>query len=328
MKKTWYGYHTRDVPEFSMEDKILSEKLFFVQGLLYNPVLGLIKWSIIIFLMRLDDKRKSVRWVLWALWIFNLAHMISVFLVVIFQCTPVDMYWNHYKSDKLVDGIIVNQGYHCIDQASFSLITAAISVLTDIAILLVPIAIMWNLRMALRRKLAVAFVLSLGWVVAVVGMIRIKFFVDFWYGNFPDPSWSLWNTLSGVENNVAIMVSCGPALKAIISRLFPHLFGSLTKPRQQRGLYQSTEGYELSRQPDQQGSVVVVAGTQRARFSPTCTKACSTDAIVRNMSFDGYSDTTSEPQQGLCYQKGFHRLYCGLDEVIAAYWTIHVSSSW
>ena len=63
--------------------------------------------------------------------------------------------------------------------------------MTDIAILLVPIAMMWNLRMPVRQELAVIFVLSLGWVVAVVGIIRFKSFVDFWYGHFPDPSWSL-----------------------------------------------------------------------------------------------------------------------------------------
>ena len=91
-KITWYGYHGRDIPELSVQDKILSDKVFFAQGLLYNPVLGLVKWSIILFLIRLDDRRRYVRWTLITLQVFNIAHLVSVFLVVVFQCSPVHMY--------------------------------------------------------------------------------------------------------------------------------------------------------------------------------------------------------------------------------------------
>lgn len=92
MKISWYGYHGRDIPELSVQDKILSDKVFFAQGLLYNPVLGLVKWSIILFLIRLDDRRRYVRWTLITLQVFNIAHLVSVFLVVVFQCSPVHMY--------------------------------------------------------------------------------------------------------------------------------------------------------------------------------------------------------------------------------------------
>jgi hypothetical protein len=149
--------------------------VFFAQGLLYNPVLDLVKWSIILFLIRLDDQRRCIRWALSVLQVFNMAHVVSVFMVVVFQCWPVHRYWDHHKTDKLVDGRSSNDRYTCIDQASFFLSTAGISVLTHVAVLLVPIAMMWDLRMPIQRKLAVIFVLSLGWIVAVVGIIRIKY---------------------------------------------------------------------------------------------------------------------------------------------------------
>lgn len=285
----------QDVPELSIEDRVFSDKVFFAQGLLYNPVLGLVKWSIILFLLRLDDQRKSIKWTLWGLLMFNLAHMISVFLVVVFQCSPVHMYWDHHRTDEIVDGQIVNDGYSCIDQAPFSLGTAAIAVATDIAILMVPIAMMWNLRMPLRRKVAVILVLSLGWVVAVVGIIRIKFFVDFWYGRFPDPSWSLWHTLSGVENNVAIMVSCGPAIKAFLTRFFPRLFGSSVGSRPTGQVYYASGGYELNSRSRAYFSMVDPA-TGRARDDRTHSKWDSTEAIVRNESFSKSADLASEPE--------------------------------
>lgn len=297
MKITWYGYRTEDLPEFSVEDRVLADKVFFAQGLLYNPVLGLVKWSILLFLLRLEDQRKSINWTLWALLVFNLMHMVSVFLVVVFQCSPVHMYWDHHKTDEVVDGRVVNDRYSCIDQAPFSLGTAAIAVLTDIAILLVPIAMMWNLNMPVRRKVAVVLVLSLGWVVAVVGVIRIKFFVDFWYGRFPDPSWSLWHTLSGVENNVAILVSCGPAIKAFLTRFFPTIFGSSAASRPTGNVYYTSGGYELNSRSGGNGSPVHGA-TDPMPDSHAFGKFESTEAIVRSEDLDGNRDFVSEYVDG------------------------------
>jgi len=291
MKVTWYGYRMKDVPTLSVGEKIFADKMFFTQGLLYNPVLGLVKWSIIVFLMRLEDRRKIIKWTLWGLLVFNLAHMVSVFLAVVFQCSPVHMYWNHHKTDEVVDGQIVNDNYSCIDQASFSLSTAAIAVLTDVAILLVPIAMMWKLRMPLRRKLAVIFVLSLGWVVAIVGIIRINFFVDFWYGRFPDPSWSLWHTLSGVENNVAIMVSCGPALKAGIVRFFPRLFGTSKGSQATGNAYLTRGDHELNSRSHVNKKAPDPSGIHLG-------KGESTETIIRNLSLGESGERASGSENG------------------------------
>jgi hypothetical protein len=199
------------------------------------------------------------------------------------------MYWNHHKTDELVDGKMVNDGYTCIDQGSFSLSTAGISVLTDIAILLVPIAMMWNLRMPVRRQLALIFVLSLGWEVAVVGIIRIKSFVDFWYGHFPDPSWSLWHTLSGVENNVAIMVACGPAIKASIARFFPHFFGTSYAPRPTGNVYHTHGNHELTSRAQARASVAKPMDKYSTIASMDVSRGRgeSTDAIVQHSSDGG-----------------------------------------
>lgn len=276
MKATHYGYRSKDVPSFSVKERVYHSKLGFATGLLYNPVLGLVKWAIILFLLRLGDQRPQIRWTLYFLLAFNISHMLSVFLVVCFQCTPAHMFWNHHYTDRLVNGIPVNDNYTCIDQAVFSLSTAAIAVLTDIAILLVPVAMMWNLRMPARKKAAVIFVLSLGWVIAVVGLIRIKYFVDMWYGYFPDPNYSLWQTLSGIENSVAIIVACGPALKTLITHFSPRFFGSTMAgwtertPRNTTGGITRTTDVDLSSLPRQ----------HRA-------KGDSTEAIVRSESFGG-----------------------------------------
>jgi len=148
---------------------------------------------------------------------------------------------------------------------------------------------MWNLRMPVRQELAVIFVLSLGWVVAVVGIIRIKFFVDFWYGHFPDQSWSLWHTLSGVENNVAIMLACGPAIRAYIARFFPDFFGTSYASRPTGNVYHAHGNHEFTSRAQARASVAkpmdkysTIASTDVSRG-----RGESTEAIVQRSNDDG-----------------------------------------
>lgn len=61
IKVNYIGYHIWDVPEQSIEE-VYSGKLSTAQQLLYNPILCLVKASIIIFLIRLGDVRRKIRY--------------------------------------------------------------------------------------------------------------------------------------------------------------------------------------------------------------------------------------------------------------------------
>jgi hypothetical protein len=104
---------------------------------------------------------------------------------------------------------------------------------------------MWNLRMALRQKFAVSAVLSVGWIVAILDIVRVEVFYDFWYPSSTsnDPTYKVSITLSGIEVNVGIMTACGPALKALATRCVPNLFSS--KSTTQTNAYHTRE-YETN----------------------------------------------------------------------------------
>ena len=161
------------------------------------------------------------------------------------QCLPIYMYWDHFKTDQLVDGVVVNPNYSCFNRKVFSLTTAGLAILTDVLILTIPIAMTWPLRLNIRRKVAVIAVLSLGWVVVIVGCIRFKIFYDFWTQTSDDPTYGLDQAVSGIEVNLAILASCGPALKAIMTRFAPRFFASTAGTRPSGNVTYSAQGFEL-----------------------------------------------------------------------------------
>lgn len=69
----FFGYHVWEVPNHVLaeDNQILSSKLNMAQQLLYNPILGIVKASIILFLLRMGDRRLIIRYGLIAFFIFK-----------------------------------------------------------------------------------------------------------------------------------------------------------------------------------------------------------------------------------------------------------------
>lgn len=218
------GYHSKDVPDPSIDDQVYSFQLNMAAQLLYNPIICLVKASVLLFLMRLGDQRRVIRYSLIILFIFNIGHMIAVFFGVLIQCLPIHMYWDHPKTDQIIDDKIVNPNYTCFNIEAFFMATASIGILTDILILSVPIAMVWPLELNLRKKLAVGFVLSLSWMVVVVALLRLKSLYDLFHTVDPGSKFGFSILTTLVEVNVAIVLSCAPAINSIITRFASKLF--------------------------------------------------------------------------------------------------------
>lgn len=201
--KSWQGYHYYDVPKLSLEDRMQAAKYDLANQLLYNPILALVKASIILFLWRLDDRRKSVRRSLVSFFVLNTGLAIATFVADLCQCTPVSYYWNHYHTDTYDEnGQVIHRAGTCIQQVNFFLITAGLSVLTDILIMIIPAAMIWGLKMRKSQKIAVWAIMSLGWVVAIIGAVRIALYHHRFQPENVDRSYSVAYTISGAEVNM------------------------------------------------------------------------------------------------------------------------------
>ena len=119
------------------------------------PIITLaIRGSVCVLLFRLNSKR-AVRWIIWInLAVTNVAS-IAFFLILTFQCSPPAYFWR-----QLYGG----EGY-CRSKLMVTYSTTVYSVLSalsDWCLGLLPIAILWSVRINLRTKIAIAGVLSLG----------------------------------------------------------------------------------------------------------------------------------------------------------------------
>lgn len=128
---------------------------FWIAQLFYVLTCVAAKVSIIIALLRITVDRIHA-YVLYAA--MTLASVVGIifFFFTLFQCTPVDFFWN--RAQPGASGKCVSNNT-LIGIAYLYSIGAAI---TDLTIGLLPVALIWNLRMNTRTKCAIIVILGIG----------------------------------------------------------------------------------------------------------------------------------------------------------------------
>ncbi|KAL9630232.1 MAG: hypothetical protein Q9164_006526, partial [Protoblastenia rupestris] len=186
-----------------MANIIYGAKVLIAAELIYQLSMSCIKISILLFYYRLF--RVNTRFVI-AVWVMATVtacwYFTSTF-VIIFQCFPV-----HYMWDRKIPG------GQCIPQEALWIGSSVTSLLTDVAILCLPMPMIWNLRIPMKQKVALAGVFLLGAFVCVTSIIRLTTIdeltlTDPTYTDVPSAIWT------PVECSVAVISACLPVMKPL-----------------------------------------------------------------------------------------------------------------
>jgi len=184
-------------------------------------VLGLIRASIIMFLFRMNDYRRRIRYSLHVVFWLNVLYAIGTTLANLVQCIPVRYVWSKPAMDQIgADGRVVYGG-KCLDTRTFVLTCCALSIFMDLTIIPIPTIMVWNLQMSKRTKVLVVAVMSLGWIATGVSMGRFVVYYHRFAPTMKDRTWDIGIGISIAEPAVHIMTACAPATKCLFNRLFP-----------------------------------------------------------------------------------------------------------
>lgn len=186
------------------------------------------KTSILIFYLRLAKNTQNVlRFASWAtLIVVNLAGLVLT-LLNIFQCMPIHAAWS----------ATVDAGTKCIPLLTEFICAAPVNIVTDLAILALPIPVLTGMRLPSRQKTILVFTFALGIFVTIVDVVRIYYLQQaigqvpittgsedgVRFGGQGDFAWNASLSLmwSAVEVNVGMTCACIPTLKPLVVRLLP-----------------------------------------------------------------------------------------------------------
>jgi hypothetical protein len=110
----------------------------------------LIKLSLLLFYLQLAVDIKFRLVVFTLLWVV-ISYSIASVIVVVFSCNPVSKSW-----DPTIEG------GECVNLPVFYIANLSLNSATDIAVVLLPVPLLWGLRMPVRHKVAVSGVFMTG----------------------------------------------------------------------------------------------------------------------------------------------------------------------
>ena len=118
--------------------------------MIYCLSLTFTKVSILLQYLRIFTT-KQFRVSCWALLGFVAVYGTWSVFSSIFGCMPVAYFW-----DKTI------KGGHCMNQYAVWFTSAAVNIVTDFAIIILPMPVLWRLNMPLKQKRALMLVFALG----------------------------------------------------------------------------------------------------------------------------------------------------------------------
>ncbi|KAF5011422.1 hypothetical protein FDECE_2485 [Fusarium decemcellulare] len=219
------GKHDVNIDEGNRPALRRSEYVF---SILYNPALMATKTSILIFYLRLAKHTQRVlRFASWlTLAIVNIAGIILTFMNV-FQCRPTAAAWDVHYDERS----------KCIPLLTEFICSSPVNIVTDLAILALPIPVLTGMRLPSRQKTILVLTFTVGIFVTIVDVVRIYYLQQAItkvptgasgdpqsrFGGQTDFAWNASLSLmwSAVEVNVGMTCACVPTLKPLVLKLLP-----------------------------------------------------------------------------------------------------------
>ncbi|KAH8591910.1 hypothetical protein B0O99DRAFT_718424 [Bisporella sp. PMI_857] len=188
-------------------------KLGAIEGVFYGLSFLSVKVSILLLYLRLSPYR-PFRIAVWVVMIATIVYSILGSFEFLFNCQPIAKNW-----DVTLDG-------KCIDVTKILMTHGSLTIVTDIAMLILPITLVRKLKLPLKQKVALAGLFMTGTLVCIVSGIRLKTIADLIRS--PDFTWvgadnSVWTIM---EMCIGVICACLPTFKPFLRRHFPKLIGS------------------------------------------------------------------------------------------------------
>jgi hypothetical protein len=120
-------------------------------AIIYSGAMLFVKLSFLFLFRRIftESKGFSLQW--WFVLVLVVGYSVAGMLTSLLTCLPIAMAWD----------VTITEGV-CINKAVFYIINACLNVMTDIAILALPIVPVWRTSCSRRQKIMVSILFGTG----------------------------------------------------------------------------------------------------------------------------------------------------------------------
>ncbi|KAH7410718.1 hypothetical protein BKA64DRAFT_661608 [Cadophora sp. MPI-SDFR-AT-0126] len=204
MGKDLWTISSNNITQFLMTYWI-AEACYFVAA-------SLLKICFLLFYLRIFQSQRF-RYLVWSLIVVNVIVALAFVVALCISCRPLSYSWTKWDGE--------HQGTCDGSMTAMALANGGISIVLDLVTLGLPISQIWGLQMETKKKIAVISMLSVGLLVTITSILRLKSLLTL--VRTSNATWDFFDAAlwSVCELNVGTICLCMPALRLFLIRLFP-----------------------------------------------------------------------------------------------------------
>ncbi|KAG7002425.1 hypothetical protein G7Y79_00027g061170 [Physcia stellaris] len=216
-------------------------KSVYVFTILIAACFCALKLSILCLYLRMTPER-SHHITIYVIMCIVAAHSIATIFGNIFQCDPISDYWNIAK--------IFNNTMGCVNLILMDIFNSAWSVFENIIIWLMPIPVVWALKVPRERKVGLYTLIGVSFIAVIASCVRVSSLV-LWIRS-SDISWNypLLPLLCMIQSCVALVTSSLPAIYPLLRKPTPEQISRrqsrMPDPEREEKAWNSLEGSTLN----------------------------------------------------------------------------------
>ena len=203
------GNHIFCIP---LPNLIFGLRITFISEILVFVSIFFVKLSITLFLLKIGGLRKPLKIALIVNVIFLGLANLAFIIELLAQCRPIEANWD----------VTLKPTAQCISVAGtvdISYLAAAISAFTDFCLVVIPLPIIWDLKMSRRTKWSIIALMLMGLLAMICGIVRATQVSNL--NDTEDITWAiipigLWTE---AEFYIGIITGSLPACRGLFLRL-------------------------------------------------------------------------------------------------------------
>ncbi|CZS91388.1 uncharacterized protein RAG0_02028 [Rhynchosporium agropyri] len=212
----WRCKWNRHIWDVKLDTVISGLKLVVTSEILFSLSTTLTKLSMLVLVYRIvKEGTKTFHRVVIGVMIFLILECLAFIITVLFQCGSPSAYWT-----------ITFEPQHCISEAKNTLAAGINNTIGDVAVVLLPIPLIWRLKLPFQQQIIIFVLFGAGFLVTVASIMRTYYLYK--VNTTWDKTWvamPAWIS-SSVELYLGIICASIPATKKFFSRISPKIFGA------------------------------------------------------------------------------------------------------
>ncbi|EXF83815.1 integral membrane protein [Colletotrichum fioriniae PJ7] len=199
------GYHAWELTKESYQEVM---RWLYASSIIYCPAAYFTKVTLLLLESRVFAVHERVSRGIKVFIVTLLICYIPIQILKTVICLPISAFWNPKTPNP-----------RCLNQRKIFIADLSLAIITDFFILVLPVPLLWGLRMPLRKKLKVAALLGAGGIATAVTVYRMYLVVQFLTSTDVTADFVVLDLITALELVIGVVCACLPSTNLLYERI-------------------------------------------------------------------------------------------------------------